>query len=302
MDYNSFKEEIVRIIEEYPGVPGRVQVFPVLKNNGKRLDGLCIYQDGQTVSPSIYLNEYYARYQDGAGMEELAEEILRAYTRAEIPEELRERSISEYDKAKDRLAFRLINYEENKELLKSVPHRRVLNLAVVYYVLLRKTEDGIMTALVRNSLMELWGIDQKELDRGALINTPKLHPADFREIGEVMAELWDGDDAPETEDAEPDDFLRMYVLTNSDRNYGAACMLYPNMLEMAADRLGGDILILPSSIHEVIVTPWNRDLSGGELEEMIGDINRTRVASEEVLGGQAYIYRQNSGSLEIYAD
>ena len=37
---------------------------------------------------------------------------------------------------------------------------------------------------------------------------------------------------------------------------GASVILYPDVLRMAAKKLGGDLLVLPSSIHEVIIMRW----------------------------------------------
>ena len=45
---------------------------------------------------------------------------------------------------------------------------------------------------------------------------------------------------------------QMYVLTNQKNIRGAAMMLYDDMLEKAAEKLGGDVYVIPSSIHETL--------------------------------------------------
>lgn len=45
----------------------------------------------------------------------------------------------------------------------------------------------------------------------------------------------------------------LYVLTNDAAHNGAACVLYPDKLKDLADEFGSDLLILPSSIHEVLI-------------------------------------------------
>ena len=53
---------------------------------------------------------------------------------------------------------------------------------------------------------------------------------------------------------------QMYVLTNSSKIQGAACMFYPHVLEMIGEILKEDFYILPSSIHEVIILPKSREI------------------------------------------
>lgn len=45
----------------------------------------------------------------------------------------------------------------------------------------------------------------------------------------------------------------MYVLSNRERSWGAGCILYPGELKKAASRLGGDLVVLPSSVHETMI-------------------------------------------------
>ena len=42
-------------------------------------------------------------------------------------------NFASYEKAKDQIAFRLVNFEKNRELLKGVPYKIFCNLAVVFY-------------------------------------------------------------------------------------------------------------------------------------------------------------------------
>ena len=82
----------------------------------------------------------------------------------------------------------------------------------------------------------------------------------------------------------------MYVLSNKMRNYGAACIVYPHILEMIWNILQTDYYVLPSSVHEVIITPCHKSITCEELDEMIQDINATQIDAEEVLSGHAYLY------------
>ena len=89
----------------------------------------------------------------------------------------------------------------------------------------------------------------------------------------------------------------MYVLTNSLRNLGASCILYPHVLDMAGEIIGEDFYVLPSSIHEVILVPESNAMEQMEMDEMVTEINATQVAEEEILSNHAYFYERETGLL-----
>lgn len=62
MDYRDYLPEKFRNAE--------ISVHEIIKNNDCRLDGLSIRTEESNVMPTIYLNLYYAKLQDGAEMEE----------------------------------------------------------------------------------------------------------------------------------------------------------------------------------------------------------------------------------------
>lgn len=45
---------------------------------------------------------------------------------------------------------------------------------------------------------------------------------------------------------------KTFVITNKDKKLGACCLVCPEVIETAINKLGIDCYILPSSIHEVI--------------------------------------------------
>ena len=53
------------------------------------------------------------------------------------------------------------------------------------------------------------------------------------------------------------------------------------------------VAILPSSIHEVLLIPWDSSEDIGYLRDMVTEINTTQVQLEEVLSNNVYIYDGN---------
>ena len=82
----------------------------------------------------------------------------------------------------------------------------------------------------------------------------------------------------------------MYVLSNADKLNGAAALLDAKTMEDISEKLGGDFVVLPSSIHETIVLPLNEDMDRHTLEAMVQDVNATQVAPEERLSDHVYAY------------
>jgi ribonuclease PH len=80
----------------------------------------------------------------------------------------------------------------------------------------------------------------------------------------------------------------MFVASVPDKIHGAGVLAYPNFMEDAAQKLGGDYFVLPSSIHEVILVRDNGQMSAEELQNMVKDVNASQVSPEEQLTDHAY--------------
>lgn len=81
--------------------------------------------------------------------------------------------------------------------------------------------------------------------------------------------------------------MPMFVVTTHLGYRGAAAILDTEMLK---GRLGkGKYVMLPSSIHEVILVPYESDMNLNALKEMVMSINASMVADEEQLGNEAYL-------------
>jgi hypothetical protein len=87
----------------------------------------------------------------------------------------------------------------------------------------------------------------------------------------------------------PDDEEDLYLLTNESALYGAAVILYPGILQEAADYMESDFFVLPSSVHEVILLPDNGE-EPESLLQIVSDINHTQVEEEEILIDAVYKY------------
>lgn len=82
--------------------------------------------------------------------------------------------------------------------------------------------------------------------------------------------------------------------------YGAAAILYTSKLIELSESWNSDIVVFPSSIHEVFVTPIaNDDNNIDYYSEMVCEANAEAVSEDERLSNHAYILRKGSSELEI---
>lgn len=283
--------------------------YTAMKNNGTEKQGVMIENPKINIAPTIYLEDFYERFCNGVAMEKIIKEILAFYEKVKCRNSWDVSNITCYEKIRNKIVFKLIHTQKNQDLLENIPHVKLLDLSIVFYALLDVNDAGTVTMLIRNKNMQDWGIGREKLCTDAKENAVKLLPAQMLPIGGVVKELLQGEKKCEENLLEKKmvwennmDF--MYVLTNSIRSFGAACMAYPNVLAQIGALVGENYYILPSSVHEVMIVPQSKSVEPKELNEMICEINETQVEEEEVLGNHAYYYEKDTGrlSMEEYVD
>lgn len=87
----------------------------------------------------------------------------------------------------------------------------------------------------------------------------------------------------------------MLVITSDDAYYGASAIAIKDVLKEARDMLNCEtITLIPSSIHELIATPYTGDVS-----EIIQDVNRTVLREGEYLGSYPYYFNGEEITMTI---
>ena len=299
MVYETFLMQISSQIQEALKDQCRVRLIRVQKNNGLLLDGLCMERDQDPISPTIYLNSYFCDYQKGLSLEKIRNKILETYQSCSSLPELSPTSFSDFSFIKTRIVFRLVNAASNQALLEEIPHIPLLDLAVVFCLFLSDKPDSQMTALIRNSHLETWGLPVRDLFSIAMENTPRLLPPSLKSLSSVMQEILHESLSPASQEDELEELYEtpLYVLTNQAGIHGAACLLYPHPLKNFADARKSDVLILPSSIHEVLITADSPDIDYDALSQMVMEINRSDVPLEDRLSNQVYRYSRKTGRI-----
>ena len=307
MLYNEFIDSVVNQLQVQLGDSYELTLRPIEKNNGVILNGLTIgkgKEDG--VKPTIYLEPYYEQYLKEHSVEQIVSDIVNLYKGTEVPEHiLNAETLNEFDQIKDRIMFRVINTDANEVLLRDLPHVPYLDLSVVFFLALERSEEGQLTVLIRNTNMQKWGVSLLDLQKAAYANTPREYPAQIKNMADLLHEIvlenMGEAYSPELIDEllRPDDAAPLYVLSNTNGLYGASCMIYRDVLKDFADRIQADLILLPSSVHEVLLTPNLPETSYEALSSMVTSINQKEVSLEEQLSNQVYLFSRKDGKLKI---
>ncbi|MGN1193469.1 MAG: DUF5688 family protein [Dorea sp.] len=310
MTMETFKGEVLSELEKMVGNGTQIIEQEVLKTNGIRKHGISLMQNGESICPVFYwedLPEQEMEEQDVRGVAEILYSVLHPADLA-FHQWHRDMFLN-WELAKEHLRFRVINYEKNAELLKGLPHRKCLDLAAVVYLEIQNGEET-GTSLVRYDLMELWQVSETELMKQTWENMGKL-PCRHDGLADMMRSLLQME--LDEEGCDPDIMASMEKELGLDRTgepemyvvqvgnsltgsnpFGAAAILNPDNFKF----LEKDCWILPSSLHELIVLPYE-DGMDGNLKEMVRSVNCSDVQESDRLSDHIYRYHYDSNTLEL---
>ena len=303
MSFEEFTEDVLKEIRAKVGGAFQIKEHNVIKNNNVKRAGIAVMKNEEDIGPCVYLDAFYREYEsDGMKFDEIVDEVYRLILKHEDDDAL-DFDISgfkRWETVRENVHAKLINAEQNEELLEKIPHRIFMDLAVVYYVVARDhVQEDIGTILIHNGHMEMWGQEEENLYREAMINMRTDGEADLTDI-RTIAECIMGISFPEKDGNDSRD-TDMYVLTNQCRRFGAAEILDKKTLRMVADQVGDGFIVLPSSLHETIVLPSKEEAEYGRLADMVRAVNDTLVEAEERLSDHVYVYSRDEEMLKIVA-
>lgn len=290
MDKEAMKVLILESLTQKLGSDYYSIIEKVLKTNQK-LDCLYIYHDGDNISPAIYLDPFYKKLEDGAKLDDVTDSILQSYfqfqdQKCSLPFDTE--AFFDFENIKNNLYVVLINKHLNTELLQSVPHSLFLDdFAVTVRVLIEESDHATSSFMIHNRHIDAWNIDHDTLLRLALQNTRKLFGLDLMSLNEVLNKMGL---LPPMDDIS----LPIWVMTNNRKMYGAATVLFDDVLKSFANTHGSFYLVF-SSVHEILLIPETEGMNIDLITAMNRKVNASEIREEEILGTKAYYYDKEKG-------
>ena len=339
MNFKDFCDQIEKNVSSYlpPQYQGaQVRIQKNRKVNLGDLAGVSVTMPGQPVGPVIYLNNYYRDVAKGnMTMSQVFEGIAREG--AESLDRIKGSEIGGLDPSmlgvwsamKDRVYLSAVGLTRNKELLATVPHREMGDIACTYRIHLKGPDGSDGTILVNNQMMDTFHVNEEQIFQAAVENTLKNTPPTLNRMSVVTScmmmqqtghkeetkerlldnNLLDVDSLRKGEPEEQnqssrdeetrseshdqislDDDLPLFVLTISSMTMGAAVVFVPNVLEQIQQKMPDGFFVLPSSIHEVMIVPKSVGSDPCQLDEMVSSINEEQVDQEEQLSDLCHEY------------
>lgn len=197
--------------------------------------------------------------------------------------------VASYEDIKDNLIVDLCGTSRNQGKLMGMAHTEVEDMAEVFKIMIENNDNYRKVALIPMSALESWGVSLEQLRVDAYKSAPWICPANMQSMAEILGF------PPEMDLGGP----KLYVVSTERQDHGASAMFYPGMMDKIAERVGGDFFVLPSSIHEVIITPDDGRTAADELRAIVMGVNGSEVAPEDQLSDNAYHYDSKNHIFEL---
>lgn len=301
MVFEEFKKQIVEGLQEIYGDGTQIETGVALRNNGSKYNGINIFPkgSGRRTSPVIDLDRLHKSFEDGRmRIGDCVWDIYNSRTAIGSSDEVEQfaENISEWEYVRGDIYPVLLSTEENSKLLEKLVSTPMLDLSVVYAIRRKIPGKDTLSVKITKELMLSYEITPEQLHRQAMINMGK-DGYEFLDLESLVRRI--PTEEAKFEEQDKDDMPEMYILTNSDKSYGAAGILNKKLLRDFAGKR--DFIILPSSVHETLFVPVTDGTDQRFFDAMVSEVNRTQVCLEEKLADHSYYYDAAIGEIRMCA-
>lgn len=276
MQYDAFKITIIKNLKAYLPEEYRawkIKTEQVTQVNRTRETLQLQPETRPSAVPILYLDDLYLRYMQGVDLEQVMEEAAAHFLNG--TEYLRKHGSHLFaDNPDGRIIYTLINTEKNRHMLEGLPHRELMDLSVIYRFAVEDGEGGINSFVITDSIAEKFQLTEEELYLEASKNTPEFMPVSI-----IRAEPMG------------------CIICNKKGILGAAAILYEGVLSKIALLMESDLYILPSSVHEVIAVPAEKNRIE-DLKKAVLSVNRSVVKPCDFLSDQVYFFDKQDSQLK----
>ena len=278
----NFAEQMKSLVAER--INADIEIVEVDKNNAT-LTGLRIRETGNNIAPTIYLEGYKDAYDNGIIMGDIVDKFIEVYESSKSATNIETTFVellNDWDKAKT-YVVPCVRNGVNNPILNDAVFTKIdgTDLVEIYKI---KLDD--MSVTLNESHIKMYGISRAELKENAWNNVkaPEVCNMEY-----VLAEMM-GFEADEDKMAGG---TPMYIATNKDKFEGAMYILSTEYLREIKDKINqyipcNNMIILPSSIHEVICLPDSFENDMSVLISMVREVNATEVSATDKLSDNVY--------------
>ena len=245
MDFDTFKDELAKGVQErLEALYDRkysVETHTVEKMN-ETYEAITVKPEDGEIGVNIKIDKAYAEYNDGRSFDMIVRQVSGFAAEAlDNRPGFDLNAIQDYSVMKTKLSMEVVSAERNAQLLETVPHKNMEDMAIVYRFVLDTVEAGRGSILVTNKMLDNYGITAEQLHNDAMEIAPEVRPAVIKGMSEVLADMMGAEQA-EMLGLGPVQDEPIFVATVEDQTQGAGILAYQNFMDEAAEKLGGEIL------------------------------------------------------------
>lgn len=285
-------KKINEILEELHKVDNNWVCDEITRNNGIKLHGFC--NKMHTVSPIVYFecipDDVLMSAKSSANYVRKVSEEVDSSQIADMMTEF----LSNPEKLQKKVFYKIVNADKNiyKDCIGSI---KFLDLLLIPYILIEQSDGGIASFRIASTKIA----SMLDLSYATVLkNTLKLFPVRKDDIRTLLRRF-----APELSEDNRADLdsnvgLKMIVYTNETGINGATSALLSGEIQ----RDHAACIIIPSSIHEVIVVPYSEKITEQDLiavSSMVREVNSVCLAPDDFLSNSVYYYNQGE-SIRVY--
>ncbi len=190
-----------------------------------------------------------------------------------------------FKRIRDYITFELINYKLNAAMLLNAVFEPVLDLAKVYIIMTFDREDLPAVTLIEKDMFESWGISRDELRVIAQKNADRLMEPRIHILKGTFKRNADID---------------IYICSNPRQFLGASVMVYKSRpIQTWAVNKHMNVLIIPSSIHELLLVEAKDFIGIEKLRDVMKEFNESTNKRSEVLSSNIYRYMTKNNDIEM---
>ena len=190
MEIKEFGRIMAREVKDALGEEYEVKCNEIIKNNGVVRSALVIRKEDEFVSPTIYLDSFFEKYNDGVMVMSLVSELVKMYHCSTVPAAGLEMDFfRDFSEVACKLCYKLVNYDKNAEALRDIPYKKVMDLAMVPLCRVENDIIGSGNITVTNTHLKMWEISEEELWENIKENAPKIAPVKVQGLPDVIQKL-----------------------------------------------------------------------------------------------------------------
>lgn len=192
-----------------------------------------------------------------------------------------------YSNVKKKIIPQLINNKDDNNNILKVKFNDELD--IIFRIMIIKKDD-VISVIVTKDLFDYWKINQDQIYKDALDNLKRIiHVEDLLSMIKNRLKINQKDYKEVINNVDTNNRIHL-VLTNTLKLFGASVILDNELMETLYNRVG-EFIILPSSIHEVIIIKKEKEYE--EIREMVKEINQKELEEKDILANDIFTWKDN---------